>query len=233
MARPTDIHLVAARLHFIPIQARIPLKFGTETVTSVTCARACVGVADRQGRTAEGWGETPLSVQWVWPSKLPYEPRHDALKESCRRLAEAWVKFEAVGHPIEIGHDFQHRVLPRWLREMNGTRPGSTPDLLPRSEIDGAPPSATRQRRVLPKPGEPVPWLAALVCCSVFDQAIHDAYGNLHGRPTYETYGPEFMSRDLTQFLEPAEDATISFKNQWPQDFLRPSRADKLRAWHL
>ena len=39
-----------------------------------------------------------------------------------------------------------------------------------------------------------MPWLAALVCCSAFDVALHDAYGVLHNVPTYQTYNREFMS---------------------------------------
>src|SRR5687768_18371453 len=105
--KPTDIRVTGARLHFLPIQARVPLKFGHETVTEVTCARACVRVRDRTGRTAEGWGETPLSVTWVWPSQLPYSERHERLKQFCIVLAEAWTNLEACGHPIEIGYEFQ------------------------------------------------------------------------------------------------------------------------------
>jgi len=240
MSKPTDIRVIGARLYFIPIQTRLPLKFGTETVTSVTCARACVRVADRQGRTAEGWGETPLSVQWVWPSKTPYEIRHQVLKSFCARLVEAWVKFGEFGHAIEIGYDFQERELPRLQSEMNGTSRGSTrgPRVVgsgsrPTHETDGGSPSAARQRRALPELSEPMPWLAALVCGSVFDQAIHDAYGNLLQRPVYETYGPEFMNRDLSAFLQPAADADVSFKGKFVRDFLLPNRADRLPAWHL
>src|SRR5688572_14757210 len=90
MPKPSDIRVVGATLYFLPIQARVPLKFGRETVTSVTCARACLTIADTQGRTAAGWGETPLSVTWVWPSKLAYEMRHAALKSFCKELARAW-----------------------------------------------------------------------------------------------------------------------------------------------
>ena len=68
MPKPSDIRTVGATLYFLPVKTRVPLKFGAETLTSVTCARAMVRVADQQGRTAAGWGETPLSVQWVWPS---------------------------------------------------------------------------------------------------------------------------------------------------------------------
>ena len=60
--------IVQVRLYFLPVHTRVPLKFGHETLTSVTCARVALRVADAGGREVEGWGETPLSVQWVWPS---------------------------------------------------------------------------------------------------------------------------------------------------------------------
>ncbi len=46
MSKPTDVRVVATRLYFLPVQMRMPLKFGTETTTSVTCARVCVTVED-------------------------------------------------------------------------------------------------------------------------------------------------------------------------------------------
>jgi hypothetical protein len=75
MSKLADIKVCAVTLFFIPIQARTPLKFGAETLTEVTCARVRVRVVDRRGQSAEGWGETPLSVQWVWPSALSYHER--------------------------------------------------------------------------------------------------------------------------------------------------------------
>ncbi len=205
MNKTTDIRVIGAGLYFIPITTRVSLKFGSEILTTVTCARARIRVADRQGRTAEGWGETPLSVPWVWPGRLPYESRHQTLKEFCFTLAEAWVRNREPGHPIEIGHDFQEQVLPKRCDELNHAG----------------------------RAGEPMPWLAALLCCSVFDQAIHDAYGNLLKRPVYETYTSEFMSRDLSAFLQPATDVKLSFIGKYPGDFLLPKRSEKLRAWHL
>ena len=78
-----------------------------------------------------------------------------------------------------------------------------------------------------------MPWLAALVCNSAFDLALHDAFGRLVARPVYQTYGPEFLKPDLARFLEPAGDAAVSFRGRYPADYLVPRPAQQLRAWHL
>lgn len=205
MSLPTDIRVVGAALHFLPVQTRVPLKFGPETTTSVTVARARVRVRDAQGRVAEGWGETPLSVQWVWPSALPYAVRHAALRDFTVRLASAWAGFEAAGHPLEVGMEFQRVRLPALRREFQEAAPA----------------------------GEPMPWLAALVCCSPFDLAVHDAFGQLLGRPVYSTYGREFCARDLAAFLDPLPGDGVSFTGLHPADFLVAAPPVSLPAWHL
>ncbi len=206
MGKVTDVRPVAVSLYFLPIATRMPVKFGPETLTHVTCARVRLVVADAEGRTADGWGETPLSVQWVWPSGLTYAQRHEALKGFCMALAEAWASFATMGHPIEVGHAFQREVLPRLLASTNERRGAK---------------------------GETMPWLAALVCCSAFDIALHDAYGVLHERPVYETYGPDHMSHDLACYLTPAQGSAVTFEGRFPQDLLVAPRPNELYAWHL
>jgi L-alanine-DL-glutamate epimerase-like enolase superfamily enzyme len=202
--KTTDIQAKGTRLYFLPVQTRVPLKFGPETLNSVTCARACLTVSNAAGQRAEGWGETPLSVQWVWPSRrLSYEVRHNRLKEFCMLLAREWAAFPASGHAMEIGRQFQDQVLRQVWNEFNHLR----------------------------TQGEPMPWLAALVCCSVFDIALHDAYGILHSLPTYQTYDGEFMSRDLDWFFD-SENSQF-FRGKFPADFLQPDPPRQLRAWHL
>jgi len=203
MPRRTDIRAAGATLYFLPVQTRVPLKFGPETLTHVTCARVRMTVRDDAGRTAEGWGETPLSVQWVWPSRLPYEERHRALKDFTVLLGEAWAGFEAAGHPMEVGHAFLETRLPALRERFNAGR------------------------------GEGLPHLAALVCGSAFDIALHDAYGMLHGVPVYETYNARWMNADLSGFVVPAEDADVSFAGMYPEDFLVFPRAEEMAAWHL
>jgi len=201
----TDVQVKAAKLYFLPVQMRIPLKFGHETVTAATCARVCLTISDSRGKRAEGWGETPLSVQWVWPSQIPLQQRHERLKEFCILLAREWSSFSASGHPMEIGHEFQEQVLPRLWTAFNATYGNE----------------------------EPMPWLAALVCCSLFDLALHDAFGVLHQVPTYHTYTSEFMTRDLSWFFASEKADAQKFKNKFPADFLLAKPPPQLRAWHL
>lgn len=59
MNKPTDVHVTGVSLYFLPVTTRVPLKFGTETLTSVTCARVSVTVVDAHGHTAEGWEKHP------------------------------------------------------------------------------------------------------------------------------------------------------------------------------
>lgn len=202
MAKSTDIRCVAAKFFFLPVHTRVPLKFGNETVTYVSCARVRVTVSNRLGKTAEGWGETPLSVQWVWPGSLPYEQRHQAMKQFCGMLAEDWSAFANFGHAMEVGHDFQEQILPGLWQKFN------------------------QQHR------QSMPWLAALVCCSAFDIALHDAFGNLHHVPIYETYNREWMNYSLEEFFKNDDSAKL-FAGKFPEEFLVTPAPRQLLAWHL
>ena len=204
MAKATDVRCAATALYFIPVKTRVPLKFGTEVLTSVTCARVSVTVVNEKGKKAVGWGETPLSVQWVWPSSISYEERHQSLQEFCKILAAAWAEFSYSGHALEIGYAFQTRVLPTLLKDYNQQRPKQAA----------------------------MPWLAALVCCSPFDIALHDAYGILHGKPIYQLYRPPYMNRDLSAYLNRAAGTNVKFTDRYPANFLQ-APAKTLPAWHL
>ncbi|MBI4625027.1 MAG: mandelate racemase/muconate lactonizing enzyme family protein [Verrucomicrobia bacterium] len=206
MPHSTDLRPVATTLYFQHVTNRVPFKFGRETVTGGTCSRVSLRARDRQGREVEGWGETPLAATWVWPSAMSFEGREDVLKQFSIKLAAAWAKFDVFGHPMEVGRAFQDDVLPGLLEDYNRVRGAGA---------------------------EPMPWLAALVCCSAFDIALHDAFGILVGRPVYQTYGPEFMNRDLAHFLKPAAGTAVSFAGKYPQDFFVRPLPTKVPVWHL
>lgn len=202
---PISIQPVSIEWFLLPVETRMPLKFGSEVTTHVTCLRVRVTVEDSSGARADGWGETPLSVQWVWPSSLAYSIRHDRLLEFSRHLGRALAVYPGKGHPIELGFDFQKEVLPMELNSFNDSHPDE----------------------------EDLPWLAALVCLSAFDIALHDAAGNLVKRPVYELYGKDSMGRSLDRFLTPEPDSAADFQGLYPEQFLLSEPDSRLPVWHL
>jgi len=164
LVQSRDIEIHSCRLFFRSITTRVPLKFGSEVTTSVLCARTEITVGSAGGDSgpeANGWGETPLSIAWVWPSSLSCEYRRSRLREFCKKLAAVWDSCPYRGHPMEIGKQFIDRDLKDlWTMDNSGLAPG-----------------------------EELPWLAALVCDSLFDIALHDAYGMYHHISTWEKKG--------------------------------------------
>ncbi len=171
--QPTDITLKSATFHLLPIDLRVPLKFGPETVTRAVCLRVRVEVEAANGKRAEGWGETPLSVSWVWPGTLSVAERTERMTAFSKLLAADLLAAGLRGHPMEIGHDFMEGPLAALTARFN--RENS---------------------------GEAMPYLASLVAFSAFDIAIHDAFGVCHGVDVYQTYNADWMSRDLSTYLK-------------------------------
>ncbi len=199
--------LTAVEFYELPAPMRMPLKFGAQSLTHVRCARAKVTVRNRQGQVAQGWGETPLAVGWSWPSSADFAEREQQMVAFCQLITCSLVEFQESGHPLEIGWGFVREMLPKLLRETNDRR----------------------QDRV------PMPYLAALVCFSVFDQALHDAYGNLHQIDVYQTYNRDWMTADLATYLRPSNLAggQVHFKGKYVGDYLLKQPPTRLPAWHL
>ena len=211
MPKATDIRVIKAEFKPISLVQRVPLKFGKETVSRATCARVKVTVRSADGREAQGWGETPLSAAWAWPSTLPFGQRSDAMEIFCERLADAWSDFDVTGHPIEVGQAFNLQALDALLKTSNDERCSD------------------------PKDTEALamPHLAALICNSAFDIAMHDAFGMLVGLPIYQTYNSQFMNRDLGHYLESASGSNVSFAKRYPDEFFVLQPPLQLPAWHL
>lgn len=76
------------------------------------------------------------------------------------------------------------------------------------------------------KAGPGVPKLAVLVTASPFDAAIHDAYGKLLGRSSYQTYGPDCMRRDLSAYLGK------EFKGEYLDRYIQREPTKKIFLYH-
>jgi len=206
MPKSTDIKIKSVTVYFLSVQTRTPYRFGTEQLDRATCVRTSITVENAQGNTATGWGETPLSAPWAWPSaQLTFSIRESAMKDFCVQLGKAWANCDTSGHPLEIGHTFQETLLPKELETFNTQNANTT---------------------------GPMPQLSALVCSSAFDLALHDAYGMVNNVNIYDTYTPEYLNHDLGHYLEPADDVAFSFNGQYPADYIVNPRPNHLPAWH-
>jgi len=203
--KSSDIKINDVALYFLPVNTRFPSKFGSATLTHTTCARVCMRVNREDGKVSEGWGETPLSVNWAWPSSIAYEDRENAVKDFCILLASKWRAFSLSGHPVEIGYSFNYTELSNTLKNFNRKR----------------------------KSSKKMPWLAALVCCSAFDISLHDAYGNINDIPVYESYNARYMNADLAAYLDKASGSSVSFNGKYPEDYFVNKKENLLPAWHL
>ena len=169
----TSIRPNRLALYFIDVRAQAPFRFGKETLERVTCARVLVEVEEVSRGPFRGWGESPLSAQWAWPSDVPLSEREAALRQFCCEVLDAWSARETSGHPLTLGHTFLRETLPDLLASFNARR-GAESQL---------------------------PYLAALMCCAPFDMALHDAYGHAAGRPVYDCYSSRDLPDDLTAYL--------------------------------
>ena len=204
MSKKTDIRVTKVESYFIPVEMRMPLKFGPESITCVTVLRVAMEVEDSQGRRATGWGETPLSVTWAWPSvSLSYADRYDSMVKLCHAIGSDWLHNTISGHPLEIGHAYQMKTLPGRLIDFNSSRDS-----------------------------DPVPHLAGLIAASAFDIACHDAYGQLHEIDIYKTYNAEYLTNDLSHYLSP-QDGDVDFHGRYPSDYLVAEAPAHLPVWHL
>lgn len=75
---------------------------------------------------------------------------------------------------------------------------------------------------------EPLPpVLAILVVNSAFDAALHDAFGKAHGLSSYHTYGPDFVSHDLSHYLD------AEFAGETLDRYVLPEPKPRMPLYHL
>jgi len=103
MTLDTDIRVRSVQLGFTPQPFRVPLKFGTGVIDSLSLLTASVEVIDGRGTVATGVGCVLLSHLWAFPGgSLGAEEKDSAM----RRVAEAYAGLiqgkSRRGHPIDL-----------------------------------------------------------------------------------------------------------------------------------
>jgi len=174
MSKPTDICIKQIATSFTEIEYRTPIKFGGRVVANATLFNVNVVVETNDGRSATGHGSMPMGNAWGWPSQVESGERTlDTMNALGKQAARLTEQYNGAGHPIEIMHDLQASFTT------SATELVESMSLL-----------------------EPIPKLAQLVATSPIDAAVTDAYGKALSQNSYNLLGPEFMNRDLGQFLD-------------------------------
>jgi L-alanine-DL-glutamate epimerase-like enolase superfamily enzyme len=113
-----DVKIVDCELYFLPVIMRVPLKFGKEVSTGYDTVKVKMTVEDANGNRGIGWGESPLSPAWAWPSSESFAGRLEKMRVCCRNFCKLWKNFDFTGHPMEIGSAFLETQLPREMPEL-------------------------------------------------------------------------------------------------------------------
>ena len=135
---------------------------------------------------------------WSFPSrKMSYDQTLGAMKMLADRVEAATRSFREYGHPIDLNYALE----PVYLQ---------------------AAAEVTRELKL----SEPIPKLCTLVTASPFDAAIHDAFGKIHKRSAYQTYGPDLLPADLSRYLG------SDFKGRYLNEFLLASPTPEIPLFH-
>jgi L-alanine-DL-glutamate epimerase-like enolase superfamily enzyme len=170
---PTDIRIDEVRHAYQDYVYRAPYKFGGRVVDRVTLLNVHCRVTTRNGRTATGFGSMTMGNMWAFPSKtMSYDTTLDAMKALADRIQRITSACRETGHPLDLSHVLE----PEYLKAAADVSSARTLD-------------------------EPMPKLCTQVVASPFDAAIHDAFGKVHGRNVYATYGPDLLPGDLSRYL--------------------------------
>jgi L-alanine-DL-glutamate epimerase-like enolase superfamily enzyme len=172
-AAPSAIRIEEVTHSYQDFHYRAPYKFGGVAVDRVTLLNVDCVVRLSSGRSAKGFGSMTMGNVWSFPSRLmTYDQTLAAMKTLGEKINKITSGYREYGHPIDINYALE----PSYQE------------------------AAVAVTRELSLP-EPIPKLCTLVTASPFDAALHDAFGKIHGRNVYETYGRDLLPDDLSKYL--------------------------------
>jgi L-alanine-DL-glutamate epimerase-like enolase superfamily enzyme len=173
--KSTDIRIGEVVHGYEDYVYRTPYKFGGRVVDRTTLLNVHCRVTTRNGQTAWGFASMTMGNMWAFPSAtMSYDTTLEAMKALASRIALLTDDCPEIGHPLDIAHVLE----PEYLK---------------------AAVEVSAERTLT----EPIPKLCTLVVASPFDAALHDAFGKVHGRNVYDTFGPDLMTHDVSRYLGP------------------------------
>jgi L-alanine-DL-glutamate epimerase-like enolase superfamily enzyme len=197
--KTSDIQIERISLVYEEHRYRAPVGFAGAVMKQATMLTVRCSVRTAGGKVASGFGVMPFNHTFSFPSKtLSDEIKNNAMKALAAELAEVTGSYRGFGHPLDIHWD----LAPLYLKAA--------------AEVS--------QRLRL---ADPIPKLCTLVTAAAFDAAIHDAFGKAHQINCFDSYGPEFMTHDLSRYLG------AEYQGKYPRDYLLPQHKARMTLCHL
>ncbi len=183
---------------YMDFRYRAPYKFGGFAVDRVTLLNVDCEVSLKNGRRARGFGSMTMGNVWSFPSHLlSYAQTLNAMKALAEKVNRITENYRDYGHPIDV----QTQLESEYLRAAD---------------------AVTREMAL----AEPIPKLCTLVTASAFDAALHDAFGKLHGRSSYQCYGRDLLPDDLSRYLG------RGYEGRWLDEFLLTQPTQQIPLYH-
>lgn len=199
MPKNTDVTILSAECTVESLPYRSPLKFGGRVMTGTKLINVEVEVETRNGRKAVGLGSMPVGSVWAWPSeKMTAEQTEAAMLQFAQEVVDLASDFPDYAHPLDFMLNFSAEF--------------------------GHQAKQLQQRT---KAAEALPELAQLVAASPLDAALHDAYGRVHDKNSYNTLSSQYMNHDLTEYLD------ADFKGEYLDRYTLRDPKPRMPLYHL
>ena len=196
----SKIAVVEAESEKFPYLYRSPLKFGGRVVKDVTVFRVALSLEDQNTKKkAHGIGEMTMGTAWAWPSaSLTPEMALKTVIVLAERIVAAATSLLADQHPLHLASQIKP-IAKRLAEELAASM----------------------------KLTEAIPDLAIALAVSPLDIALHDAYGRLHGKNSFDCFTHEHVGADLSHFLGE------EFLGKDCSEIIAPKTAPTLFLYHL
>lgn len=178
---------------------RQPMKFGGRVVEDVTVLRSEVTVTSAGSRKKTvGIGEMTMGNAWAWPSKIAAKITLKILIELANRLAHRVSDASFSGDPLQITH------------KIGELRDAISAEMVGEFKI-----------------AEGIPKLAAMLAASPIEAAVHDAYGRVHQKNSFDCLTSEYLNEDLSAYLGE------EFVGKYPGDYISGQPKSTMPLYHL
>lgn len=199
MGKTTDISVKEIETSSRSFLYRQPMKFGGRVVEDCTVLRTTVAVTSAGSRKkVVGVGEMTMGNAWAWPSKIPAPLTLKILMQFAEHQMAHARTLNLSGDPLQITHHLAQG------REKLAAEFAASQNLT-----------------------EPIPKLALMLTCSPFEAAVHDAFGRVQGRNSFDCMNSEFLNQDLSAYLGE------EFAGIYPDRYLSPKPKPTMPLYHL